>query len=514
MAISIESERQDIPYRDPLVVQEDVNKALIEKLSLYPAEAARLRQFLGLANSIDQKHYRSFLNTPFCESLLSHTLRITNIPRSILTRYLLPQLLPIERTLGPELCESTYNGFNPGGLPQHIEISLYVALRTVESLYAKRSFRHWTGSPNQSHDPRVLKLNDTQKRDLDGLWELAWLVTAFRIALAMPIGYIFFRNRIRGLEEQAPSWMPTVEDFQDYRARYGDVRVYPSKSHELSPRMISMSTYYRIFDRAPADVPKLSFAETDAFSDVPNKHNPIYSAFSDALKHVFRGRTFEKLPFFWCYLLNHAFVHDPNFSQISCLLPSEDSTDINHVIESSELQGSSTTETQDIPSQPQSHKPVEPSQPASDLSMRTSTPYEPDPPVSKEDDLSPLVSDICSLVQERLSDNRLWFNEKGATFHSVADVVYVTLPSFFKTVARLLDRPSVDEEFLKSLFLDRGFLDITSVSDEPVLFAIHPKGVRRSLGKCRTWPLTPLGKSSLVPSSLNYSDNPDLKPLS
>lgn len=335
------------------------------------------------------------------------------------------------------------------------------------------------------------------KIEPDEAWRIAWLRTLFRCTLCLPIGYMVSHTSFRGAADSS-SWSPASEDMVDYVNRCGRVTAHRLSARnepvQLAARLVSFSTYLRLFDRAPAEIPMLSLFEADFFSDRPSKRNPLYVAFNNAMKHVFYDRFYLKLPFWWVLALNHHFIRDESYVPVECIVTAN--------------AGKEWRELVDIETEVDINKESTDSEEAS-----PATATQDRQPSTVTDSFLPLVSRCLAISRSKIESDEFKANCRGAVFQRHSGVVHVVVPVFFTQLQELLNRPGVTSAHIHQGFVQDGLLAVDSVDAPETNFEIRPAGSTRRLGKVRALPLSDLGLKALFSNSGEMPDNPDLQLL-
>jgi len=438
-----------------------------------------------LKKSVRRKIAHQLRNRKDLSRLIEHHRRVTNIAKTEISETYLPDLLPIERCLGDSLSSSRWNGvlFKPG-LESHLEISLYVALRTIESLNTDAQ-QYWRLSAMPNLRGEALTKFEQARR-------VAWLRLAFRCALCMPLGYLVSHTTFRGPKSPAPSWSPSAEDFSDYQEKWG----VPSASQSpavLSPRNISQSVYFRLFEPVGPEPDNASLFEADFFRDKPMMNNPLNNAFTTALEHVFYDQIYYRIPYWWTLLINHHFITRDGFRPITYHLPDyEDDED------RSRQEGLGWT----TPTSATKKKKLR----ASDAEPGPTTDEEPTAEAA-------LVDHLVRIISEAVDDGSFTANKGGAVFQVYQGGVYVVVPRFWKDLSQRLNRPDVSPEALHQLFVDKGLLGVQTIESPETTFEIRPATANRRLGKVRSLPLSKHAVQRLFGDRRPFADNDDLHPL-
>lgn len=419
----------------------------------------------------------------------------TNLDMKILNNLLLPDIRTVEECMGPSFCASEHTGdlYQPGAV-RGLEIATYVGLRAVEELNYRRDWRFWSGTP---HSPEVAKA-----------WHDTWLQTLFRICLTLPIGYIVSHTRVcevtgGGDSSSGESWQPPVENYAPFFKR-NEKAVVRRSNRTLAPRLISFSTYLRLFPRKTDEsrsrnaelVPMLALAEADIFDDYPQTENPLYKALDAALQAVFTEDTMRLcLPYWWVYLINHHFVRKPGWRPINCWI---DASCVPEFVET----GVKYADDKDGAVSSASEKPRD-SQPDSET---------PAPVTTAEPTTDPAtdgaVRVLIHTARKAIENGEFPSNRKGASFHVYNGSPYLVNPLFFRALANKCPVPGMTADRAHSLLSEKGFL---GTQFDEIIFSIFPKDASRSLGKMKTIPLFPAGIEAFFPNGMTLGDNPDLR---
>lgn len=482
------------------------NEELARQIHLRILEKLNDSKADGYSNTVRQRGQEG--------RLLAHNDRTTNIPITEINRLYLPELMIIEDCMGPELSVSHHDGdLNQPSVVHHRELSLYVALRAIESLNTNpKWWLLWSGQQD-----------DTVKHEE---WRRAWMLALFRCTLSMPIGYLVSHTALQSTGSNPRSWQPCAENLPSFSSVHGPVRVTKS-NRRVAPRMVSFSTYLRIFERSPIDVPMLSIAEADFFSDRPNSDNPLYKAFDYAMKHVFYDRFYLRLPYWWVLVLNHHFVRHEGYTPIECVirrgygLPWNENT----AGAKPEAQTAPVVTQQDpwsatqagpgkqIPSPAPMLQidPIEPIVTAQDIP--SSRLLDKAPAKESNTPLNPLVAASLEIVRDRIASGVFTANCQGAVFHGVEGQTLLVVPLFWKILATHLNKPGVLPENLSQAYVEAGFILKPPGCALERDFAIYPSGVTKRVGKVRGVTLSIDGRDSLFPDGVPFGDNTDLRPL-
>jgi len=486
----------------------------MQEISMPKARANASDRYSALARQIDKKYAESLESREDLSRLIDHTKRVTNISWRDLTRYFLPDIQPVENCLGSDLCHSRWHGFGSRpGLADHLEVSVYVALRTLETLNFEGYWKKWSGLSKHSL-PKGSDLSPEALASLDAEWHRSWLKTAFRCALCLPIGYLISQTVIRGHAGRAPGWSPIEQDLDDYISKFGEVTFSTSETERISPKLVSVCTYHRLFDLSHArGVPMLSLAFADFFRDKPSIENPIAIAFHDALKHCFYDRIYDRLPYWWCLLLNHHFLYDEDYVPVSCTLPSEFAPKPRLITRGTELDtqpvSSPSPSASDVPEAPSMAFSDSQTSPDSDVLLSPSPDSSGDSPRS----LSPLTQRCIQNCIASVASGDYRINTGGALFQAVNRHVYLVVPLFWQTLAADLAQPGVTAETIHQRFVADLLVCPASSESEEATFEIYKAELNKRLGKVRGLPLTALGLRLLFPNGFTYGNNPDLRPL-
>jgi len=187
------------------------------------------------------KHYAS--DPALTETIADH-LKEIQLPTGDVESLCLPELLPIQRCLGPELSRSYYQGeLKQVATVNHQALSLRIALTAVKRLVSQDArWRLWAGEVRKS-DPETGQPGASRINELPLRQRAAWVSTMMRLALCMPIGYMISHTRISASDRVDP-WNPSLMDLPDYtRLHNRTPKVSVSRLHP-SPRMVSYATTF------------------------------------------------------------------------------------------------------------------------------------------------------------------------------------------------------------------------------------------------------------------------------
>lgn len=419
----------------------------------------------------------------------------TNIDRNVLNNLLLPDILKVEDCIGQSFSSSEHRGdlYQPDAV-RGLEIATYVGLRAIEELNYRKDWRYWSGNPSSS--------------DVEIAWHNTWLQTLFRVCLTLPIGYLVSHTRVcESLDgDSSPtseSWQPPAENYDAFLKRNPRAVVRRS-SITLAPRLISFSTYLRLFPRKTDEpqsrnaelVPMLALAEADIFDDYPQRENPLYTALDAALKAVFTEDTIRLcLPYWWVYLINHHFLRTPDWIPIDCIVDAsclpeftEDGVSYESTEEGSDADA---TEAPAVVTE-------DPSSPAQ------SAPIEVDPVDQAKNSAVHL---LVTAARKAIASGQFTMNQKGAAIHIYQGTPFLVVPLFFERLSQMCRATGMTEELAHSLLAEKGFL---GTQFDQVTYRIFPNGSSKSVGKMTAIPLFPAGIKAFFPSGLNLVDNPDL----
>jgi hypothetical protein len=409
------------------------------------------------------------------KNLLTYEEKTSHIESDELDFEYLPEFAPYQRCIGEELGRSQIAGtFHQPDVVHNLELTLYVALRSIEELNAKNALWHrWSGRPKDvipDEDPELM----------EEVWRRTWLRTLFRVALCMPLGYLVAQTAFRSDKPNAPRWSPASLDYEDYEAKWGKPLVHPSEI-TLAPRPVSYAAYIRLYGANSDNIPMLSMAESDFFADRPNEHNPLAICFARAIRHIIANREHLQLPFWWAFAINHVRVADPDFVPLASNIRTRKSLRAVSKV---------SPETQDT-MQPQTPKPDEPS-------------------TSAKTPGSPIVQQACRVISQQFQQKNFTANQGGAVFQIYNGRVHLVVPAIWQKLVPLLGIPNLTPTKLHQDFVASGILAVESVDAAETVFNIIKPGKKNRLGKCRTLPLSDYGETVIFPGGLNLNDNEDL----
>lgn len=438
--------------------------------------------------------------------LIKYNANVSSISQEEIDTEYLPEIIPVEKCMGPTLSRSEFVGtlVQPRAV-HHMEFTLYVALRALESMNANpKSWQSASGDPKLFLSDEQLDTLRAANKSPDAPWRILWCKTLFRCVLSLPIGYLVSHTHIGTPEKRSDgnavprvSWCPSSIDYDQFVSQHGNPVVSRS-AHVFAARQVSFATYLRLFDRAPADIPMLSLCEADFFSDLPNSTNPLYMAFHEAMKHVFYDRMYLQVPYWWSVALNHHFIRDTDYKEIDYVITKNLGIPWNNVVVSDDIATAEKTSDFAEAEQPESHTdaPI-----AEELSPKQ-------PPK-----LSGISSNAVSVVHERISAGAFKANCKGAVFQKVRGRLYLVVPIFFQSVATALDRPNMKPNEIHESFVKDGLLGVDSVDAPEHTFEIRPRNSPSRLGKVRALPVSEEGQRVLLPPGVVFEDNDDLRPM-
>ena len=482
-------------------------------------EVARRHEALSKKSVVERELISEQLNNrPEIGSLVAYNERVSQISRDELRIHFLPDLVVMERCIGDELCRSIHSGdMDQPRIEEHTEISLYIALRTIESLNGSPDgVNAWTGFEKSSQAPGAPS---------EALMRLEWLKTAFRCALSMPIGFLVSQTALKSDSNFAPPWSPCFEDLPDYVKKHGPSMVRRSK-RILSGRAISFSTHRRIFGPVNGQVPGLSLAEADFFADRPSNDNPLAVAFNDAISHVFHDRFHLRLPFWWALVINDHFRHRPDFKPIGCYLTATAAKAYRVAAKADEADAEKAPVHPEVESALSESNPAEPPEKTAGQEAHyaskqkalvrptddgASVLSESQPEVSEPDPA--LIRQIVEVTRNALATDDFTVNVGGSVFQRVSGAMHIVVPLFFARVSTRLQSLAASDTEIHQAMLDSQLLDADSLDSPEAVFEIFNQAKRRRLGKCRTLRLTELGVRLFFPSGATAEDNPDLRPL-
>jgi hypothetical protein len=435
------------------------------------------------------------------KDLITYNDDVTNISTEEIRDYYLPDIVQVHRCIGDDLSRSIHEGvLSQPSAANHLEMVIYIALRSIEALNANpNSWTSVSGKPESVLSPSTLASIEPLSITADDYFRIAWLRALFRCVLCMPIGYMVSHTSLRGSDPSSPSWSPASQDIVDYIDRYGPVLVGNSQSEhghvQLSPRLISFSTYLRLYERSPSEIPMLSLFEADFFADKPSKRNPLYIAFNDAMKHVFYDRFYTKFPYWWVLAINHHFIRDENYSPIECVVTAEAGKEwrkyLPEVLRQAQLDEN------------EEESPDSVSEPPSDAARQPQS----------QTDLLPLVSASVKLCHELYIKEDFRANCGGAVYQRYSGDTYIVFPLFFNRLEAALNRPAVTYDKIHMAFIQDGLLDASATDAPETAFEIIRSGTTKRLGKVRGLKLSDTGVSLLFPDGVPFGDNADLKLL-
>lgn len=475
-----------------------------------------------------------YRGTPRMQAVGHRSLASHCLSQNLVIQELLPEWFPVLQCLGPELCKSRWDGeLKRNFCHEHEEISLYVALRAVESLNANdASWMEWSSGGRGIFDPSFQKVAGIATSPED-LFRLQWLRTLFRAALTLPIGYFVSHTSWR-VTRSGMAWNPVEEDLPAFeRIQDGKAEVFRSGA-VIDARLVSYGVFLRIFPPSPIRVPGLSLAVCDFFSSRPDPSNPLYRAWHTAMHYFFYERHFTKLPFWWVTCINHHFVRSETYrpipntcelrptdgetdwvppqhrarggdgqqSQVGTLAPGEDPADDSEPSSSATVIAPGPN-----PGLPPEH---EPETPAVDSSSAPEEEIAQDP---VPEPLSELTEIALGEIELQRSVGTIGVNCKGAIMQKHAGVLFLVYPLFFRVLSEKLNRPEATPEALEASFQGDGLLSLSDGELLEYAFEIRPPGAPRRLGKVRAVPLSERGATALWPEASALADNDALIPM-
>ena len=394
------------------------------------------------------------------------------LPTTMVDEELLPQLTPIVLCIGDELARGIHRGAleTRAGVP-HLELSTYIALKSVLTLHSTRAWEAWSGMDEHIRQKELL--TDEDKNFEKESVKLHWYKTMMTLALALPIGYMHSHTYARTTESEL-SWTPAVDNLSDYTTT-PEKLLFVETKRDISPKQISQRVHHRLFDQPP-NIGGLLNAEMDFWSPGPNKDNPFYKsmkrALTQALKHYELVNPIN-LPFWWVGLYNQ-------------MLRSDDFVPLSYY---TYVDNKSSAKDDPVKTEP----------------IDTST-SEKGPTTDADETIPERVRSLLEWVNSEINKGEILINQNKALLHQYKGQVCVVYPQFYDQCASLRADLYSDSKKLSSIMIENKL-----VHDEINYYEFRAQGKRR--GTVNLQPLTDLGRhlvlgNRLLEDNLTVAERP------
>lgn len=180
------------------------------------------------------------------------------------------------------------NVFNQNVTLSHQQLATWVGGFAMATI-AETSYRYWTDREDESRD----KGDELQ----------SWRKAVWRFAHIFPLGFAFANHKYMLNKNQ--SWNVMQDTVPT------NLTLHPS-NRPISGQCISQGLLHKLFPESLTDSTNsfLALAQMDAFSEFPNRDNPIYTAMRNSIMASIVAYPYP-IPYFWHGMIQFWLSHSP-----------------------------------------------------------------------------------------------------------------------------------------------------------------------------------------------------------